>query len=186
MAGPHKIQGIGAGFIPGILDVEILDEIIQVVLPIALNNVVHHFCLVNFRRLTLQFCVFQISSNDAVEMAKQLALKEGLLVSALYVQIHSNRLGVVSQEWFLTRYFCWMAVWNLIRSCHSCCYPGCQEARKQGQTDRCMYPIPISLCPLRISFLFKFLCKGTLIFHKNPLFKVITLTFASNHLKPVH
>ncbi len=48
--GPHKIQGIGAGFVPGVLNTGIIDEIVQV------------------------------ADADALRMARRMAAEEGILV----------------------------------------------------------------------------------------------------------
>lgn len=49
-SGPHKIQGIGAGFVPKVLDIDVYDA------------------------------VMAVSSEDAMEMARQVGEKEGILV----------------------------------------------------------------------------------------------------------
>ena len=65
--GPHQIQGIGAGFVPKILNTNIYDEIIQVKNPDAIN--------VGKELPTLEGLLVGISSGAALWAATQVALR---------------------------------------------------------------------------------------------------------------
>lgn len=77
--GPHKIQGIGAGFVPDVLNMEVVDEVIQVTNEDAADTA---------RKLAKEEAIFAgISSGAAawaaIEVAKRRENKDKIIVAIL-------------------------------------------------------------------------------------------------------
>jgi cysteine synthase A len=79
--GPHKIQGIGAGFIPKNLDTKIVDEAVRVMFsyPMWLTPAGTSTDSGSLDGPS-RFRQVSVSSDDAMKMSRRLALEEGIFV----------------------------------------------------------------------------------------------------------
>ena len=89
--GPHKIQGIGAGFIPSILDVDLIDEVIPV------KDEDAGATLVNLAKKEGIFA--GISSGASTWAALQLAGREENKGKRIIAILPDNGERYLSEEW---------------------------------------------------------------------------------------